>query len=77
MRIAQLSQGDSSKQFDCLMHHYNVESLRVCYQELDGKKALGMDGVSKQRYGERLEGNLMAVVDRMQRMSYRPSPVKR
>jgi len=76
MRIAQLSQGDASKQFDCLMHHYNVESLRVCYQELDGKKALGMDGVSKQRYGERLEGNLMAVVERMQRMSYRPSPVR-
>ena len=43
-RIAQLSRGDSSKQFNCLMHHFNVESLRGCYQELDGKKALGTDG---------------------------------
>ncbi len=47
MRIAELSRRDSRKQFNSLMHHYNVESLRVCYQELDGKKALGADGVVK------------------------------
>ena len=75
-RIAQLSRGDSSKQFNCLMHHFNVESLRGCYQELDGKKALGTDGISKERYGLDLEDNLIAVVKRLKMMSYRPCPVR-
>ena len=76
MRIAELSRRDTSKQFDSLMHHYNVESLRACYQGLDGKKALGNDGVSKEKYGEDLEGNLSALVARLRTMSYRPSPVR-
>ncbi|MFT5115087.1 MAG: RNA-directed DNA polymerase [Parasphingorhabdus sp.] len=76
MRIAELSRGDCDKQFDSLMHHFNVESLRECYQELDGKKALGADGVSKEKYGEYLEGKLSALVERLRTMSYRPSPVR-
>jgi len=75
-RIATLSQGDNSKRFDCLMHHYNVDSLRDCFHELDGKKALGNDGLSKETYGEHLEENLIGVVERMKTMSYRPSPVR-
>ena len=50
------------------MHHFNVESLRGCYQELDGKKALGTDGISKERYGLDLK--------RLKMMSYRPCPVR-
>ena len=44
-RIAKLSRHDSSKQFDSLMHHFHVDSLRDCFHELNGKKALGNDGV--------------------------------
>jgi len=75
-RIAELSQRDNSRRFDCLMHHYNVDSLRDCFHELDGKKARGMDGLSKETYGEHLEENLTRVVERMKTMSYRPSPVR-
>ncbi len=75
-RIAQLSQRDPSKQFHCLMHHYNVDSLRVCFQELDGKRALGNDGISKEDYGVHLEENLTNVVQHMKSMSYRPKPVR-
>ena len=58
------------------MHHFNVDSLRDCYQELDGRKALGTDGMSKERYGLNLEDNLVAVVECLKTMSYRPSPVR-
>ena len=44
MRIVQLSQGDTSQQFDCLVNHSTVVLLRVRYQALEGKKGLGMDG---------------------------------
>jgi len=28
------------------MHHFNEESLGACYSQLDGRKAVGADGVS-------------------------------
>lgn len=75
-RIAWLSASDPHKRFDCLMHHFTVESLAACFHELDGKKAVGMDGVTKQAYGENLEENLRDLVERMKRMAYRPQPVR-
>ena len=45
-RIAKLSASDSRKRFDSLMHLYNEESLAACFCALDGKKAVGVDGVS-------------------------------
>ena len=75
-RIAWLSAQDPTKEFDCIMHHVNVESLQECYELLSGKKAVGIDGVSKEKYGEALLVNLEALIDKMKRMGYRPEPVK-
>jgi retron-type reverse transcriptase len=58
------------------MHHFNVESLRVCFQELKGNKAIGSDGVSKEMYGANLDENLSRVVQQLKTMSYRPAPVR-
>ncbi len=44
-RIAKLSASDSRKRFDSLMHLFNEESLAACFRALDGKKAVGVDGV--------------------------------
>ena len=52
-RIAKLSASDSCsagaddslKRFDSLMHLFNEESLAACFHALDGKKAVGIDGV--------------------------------
>jgi len=57
-RIAWLSKRDPLKEFACLMHHFNEESLTKCYQELDGRKALGYDRVSKEQYGQNLQENI-------------------
>lgn len=75
-RIAWLSKSDKTKKFQCLMHHFNAESLRACFNELDGKKAVGADRVTKEDYGKSLETNLEDLVGRMKRMSYRPGPVR-
>lgn len=76
-RIAWLSARDRQKQFDCLMHHFNEASLAACFHALDGRKARGVDGVSKADYGEHLEANLKELVGRMRRMGYCPGPVRR
>lgn len=58
------------------MHLFNEESLRACFDELDGKKAVGTDGVDKLSYGADLETNLQSLLQRMRRMAYRPGPVR-
>lgn len=75
-RIAWLSSKDKSKRFNNLMHLFNEESLISCYQELDGKKAIGLDKVSKADYGEKLQENILSLVTRMKSMSYRPGNIK-
>ena len=76
-RIAWLSAADTSKTFCNIMHHVNTASLLQCYHLLDGKKAVGVDGVTKEQYGDNLLINLKELMTRMKRMSYRPGPVRR
>ena len=45
-RIAWLSSREASKRFDSLMHLFNQESLAGCFHALDGRKAVGADGVT-------------------------------
>lgn len=75
-RIAKLSASDRLKRFDSLMHLFTEESLAACFHKLGGRKAVGVDGVSKAEYGEQLEPNLKELIARMKRMGYRPGPVR-
>lgn len=74
--IAWLSAQNSDQVFCSLMHHINVNSLRSCFEKLDGKKALGVDKISKDSYGENLNKNLDDLITRMKQMSYRPQAVR-
>jgi hypothetical protein len=75
-RIAWLSSKDPHKVFGQLVHHFNEESLRACFKELQPNKARGIDGVSKIQYGENLDTNLQELVQKMKTMSYRMGPVR-
>jgi RNA-directed DNA polymerase len=75
-RIAWLSSCDAKKQFGCLMHHFNEEALKSCFHELDGKKAVGIDGMNKSKYASSLDENLKSLVNRMKQMSYRPQAIR-
>ena len=64
--------------FTSLYHHVtDVDNLRRCYDELDGKKAVEVDGVTKAVYGENLEENLQDLSRRLKRMNYKPQPKRR
>jgi len=61
-----------------LYHHVtDVDNLRACYDALPENRAVGIDGVSKQKYGEHLEENLSKLSGRLKRMGYRPEPKRR
>ena len=75
-RITWLSSLNKYKQFNQLIHHFNEEALLICYQELDRKKAIGIDRVNKESYGTNLEENLKALVAKVKAMSYRPGNIR-
>jgi RNA-directed DNA polymerase len=75
-RITWLSQQDATKTFGSLMHLVNEASLRDCFNQLNGKKAVGIDGMDKAAYQEKLGDNLRQLVERMKCMAYRPQPVR-
>jgi len=75
-KIAWMSAQNPHQEYHSLMHHFDVVSLCRCYHKLDGRKAIGADGVSKIVYGENLQENVKELVEQMKRMAYRPGPVR-
>ena len=60
-----------------LMHNVNEETLMSEHRKQNRKKAVGVDGVSKNRYDENAEENIRELVKRMKKFQYKPLPVKR
>lgn len=71
-RVRSLSQRDTSVVFNNLGHIIDLEMLRYCYQQLDGKKAAGVDGVTKKSYGDNLGPNLESLLVKIRRGTYQP-----
>ena len=64
--------------FSSLYHHVSdVDNLRACYDALPGKRAVGVDGVTKEEYGKNLEEKLQDLSGRLNGMRYRPNPKRR
>lgn len=62
---------------ETLINHVNYDSLLRMHKRQESKKAVGVDKVTKEEYGENLDENLKDLVTRMKRFSYRPQPVRR
>ena len=57
-----------------LFHHFNVDNLRRAFRELDGSRASGIDGVTKQQYHVKLEDNLRALHHTIRCGGWHPRP---
>lgn len=76
-RISQLSTENPEMVFTSIGHLINKELLKECHEEMDGDKAVGIDGVTKEEYGKNLEENLESLVGRLKKKSYKPQPARR
>ena len=76
-RISKLSRENPDMVFTSVGHLINEEMLKSCHRDMDGKKAVGIDGVTKADYEENLEENLKDLVGRLKRKAYRPQPARR
>lgn len=62
---------------ETLINHVNYETLEAEHRKQMKGKAVGVDKVTKEEYGEHLEENLKDLLRRMKSFSYRPQPVRR
>ena len=76
-RISHLSKANPEMVFTSVYHLINKELLTSCHNDMDGKKAVGIDGVTKEKYGEELESNIDNLVERLKNKSYVPKPARR
>jgi group II intron reverse transcriptase/maturase len=76
-RVRRVAQNDREARFTALLHHVDVDRLRVAYGALNPRAATGVDGVTWRAYGQNLEDNLRALHVRVHRGSYRPRPSRR
>jgi group II intron reverse transcriptase/maturase len=76
-RVREVARKDKKVRFTALLHHVNVARLREAYFSLKRNAATGVDQVTWQGYGERLEENLADLHDRVHRGAYRAKPSRR
>lgn len=75
-RIAQISRENPQMAFTSIGHLINVEMLKECHGKMDGTKAVGIDGITKDEYTKHLDENLENLVERLKRKSYKPKPAR-
>jgi RNA-directed DNA polymerase len=76
-KIAEVVSKYPEGKLSTLAHFINNETLEESYHRLNGNKATGVDGVTKEKYGEQLNENLGKLVDSMKNQAYKPQPVER
>ena len=76
-RISQLSSENPEMVFTSIGHFIGKELLEECHKKMDGDKAVGIDGVTKEEYSRDLEENLDRLVDKLRKKTYKPQPAKR
>jgi RNA-directed DNA polymerase len=73
-RRAEIAKEKPNEKFTSLVHLIDEEMLKQCHKELNGKKAVGVDEVTKAEYDKDLDENIKALLGKMKNQQYRPLP---
>ena len=76
-RVRQAARQRKKERFTALLHHVNIDSLRVAFYALKRKAAPGVDGMTWEDYEADLEPRLDDLHGRVHRGAYRPQPSRR
>lgn len=74
--IGELSARNKDMVFNNIGHLINADMLKVQYHLLSGSKAVGIDKVTKDLYGEKLDQNINILIKRIRRGTYKPKPAR-
>jgi RNA-directed DNA polymerase len=76
-KVAERAKREPAARFHSLAHLIDEELLAGMYQRLRGKAAVGVDGITKEQYGQDLQSNLRDLHERLRTKRYRHQPIRR
>jgi RNA-directed DNA polymerase len=77
LKVVERAKTEPEGRFHSLAHLLDVPALRRAYRRMRKDAAAGVDGVTKEQYGRDLEGNLLALHERLVSKRYRHQPIRR
>jgi RNA-directed DNA polymerase len=77
LKVAQRAREQPQGRFHALAYLIDEDALKRSYNRVKSNAAVGIDGVSKQSYGQDLDNNLRDLHRRMKTMRYRHQPILR
>ena len=77
LRVMERARRNPHERQFSLAYLIDVESLKLAYHRIRKKAAVGVDGVTKELYGQDLEDNLQNLHQRLKTMKYRHQPILR
>src|SRR5947208_9694638 len=76
-RVREVARRDKEARFTALLHHVDLDRLRVAYWAIRPQAAPGVDGVTWAAYGQELEANLQDLHQRLHSGRYQARPSRR
>jgi group II intron reverse transcriptase/maturase len=77
LEVVERARREPEGRFHSLAHLIDVSALERAYRRTRKDAAVGVDGVTKEQYGQDLEGNLQDLHARMKAKRYRHHPIRR
>jgi hypothetical protein len=77
VRVMERARRNPEERQVSLAYLIDVDALRRAYGRIRKEAAVGVDGVTKEEYGENLEDNLLELHGRLKAMKYRHQPIRR
>jgi RNA-directed DNA polymerase len=76
-KVAERAEREPEARFHSLAHLIDEELLADVYRRLRGAAAVGLDGITKEQYGQDLQSNLRDLHERLRTKRYRHQPIQR
>ena len=77
LEVVERARREPEGRFHALAHRIDVPALERAYHRMRKDAAVGVDGVTKEQYGQDLEANLRDLHARMKAKRYRHQPIRR
>jgi len=77
LKVAERAKRDPDARFNSLAHLVDEAALGRAFTQIRKDAAVGVDGITKEQYGQQLEENLRGLHERLKSMRYRHQPIRR
>jgi len=77
LKVAERAKQHPDARFNSLAHLMDEAALGRAYDRMRRNAAVGVDGITKEQYGQRLNDNLRELHERLKTMRYRHQPIRR